>query len=141
MFAYFSAENFITVLTPAVYDYQYLPEVPVSKKSSVTFRVRAAADAHIALSNVYGDTERRTYEIVLGGWNNTKSVIRFGGQGPSVAEADTPQLLDSDEFKSFWIKWEKSCLQVNLACMILNKYIESSNSFYVCVCVCVCLYV
>src|SRR6218665_363284 len=75
------SENFITVLTPAVYDYQYLPEVPVSRKTHVAFRVHAAADAHIALSHVYGDTDRRTYEIVLGGWNNTKSAIRYGGKG------------------------------------------------------------
>lgn len=78
---YFCSENFITVLTPSVYDYQYLPEVPVSRKTHVAFRVHAAADAHIALSHVYGDTDRRTYEIVLGGWNNTKSAIRYGGKG------------------------------------------------------------
>ena len=59
-------ENYITVLTPAVYDYQYLPEVPVSNKTWVCFRLRAKCDAHIALSSVYGDVDRKTYEIVLG---------------------------------------------------------------------------
>lgn len=61
----FLVENFITVLTPAVYDYQYLPEVAISKKTYVKFKVRAKADAHIALSMAYGDTERRTYEVEL----------------------------------------------------------------------------
>jgi len=70
-------ENFITVMTPAVYDYQYLPEVAVSKKSHVTFRVRAGADAHVALSTMYGDTDRKTYELVLGGWNNSRSAVRY----------------------------------------------------------------
>ncbi len=51
------------MLTPAVYDYQYLPEVPVSDKRWITFRLQAKADAHIALSSVYGDTERKTYEV------------------------------------------------------------------------------
>ena len=64
-----------------MYDYQYLPEVPVSKKSKVSFRLRAAADGHVALSYVYGDTDRRTYEVVLGGWGNRRSAIRYGGRG------------------------------------------------------------
>ena len=71
------AENFITVMTPAVYDYQYLPEVAVSKKSHVTFRVRAGGDAHVALSTMYGDTDRKTYELVLGASNNSRSVVRY----------------------------------------------------------------
>ena len=86
------------MITPSVYDYQYLPEVPVSKKTHVSFRVRAAAEAHVALSNVYGDTDRRTYEIVLGGWNNSKSVIRYGGRGQNQVEKSTPGLLDSQDF-------------------------------------------
>ena len=57
----FLVENFITVMTPAVYDYQYLPEVPVSNKTSVSFRLKAKSNAHVALSSVYGDTERKTY--------------------------------------------------------------------------------
>lgn len=98
-------ENFITVLTPAVYDYQYLPEVPVSRKNHVTFRIMASAEAHVALSHVYGDTDRRTYEIVLGGWNNTKSAIRYGGRGPIEVEANTPGLLNAEDFQAFWIMW------------------------------------
>lgn len=53
------------MLTPAVYDYQYLPEVPVSDKRHIVFQVKAKADAHIALSSVYGDTDRKTYEVCL----------------------------------------------------------------------------
>ena len=38
---------------------------------------------------MYGDTERKTYEIVIGAQNNTKSCIREGGQGPVVQEVVT----------------------------------------------------
>jgi len=110
-YVYF-VENFITVLTPAVYDYQYLPEVAVSKKSQVTFRVRAGADAHVALSTMYGDTDRKTYELVLGGWNNSRSAVRYGGRGPVVAQVDTPSLLDPDNFRPFWISWDSDVIQV-----------------------------
>jgi len=105
-------ENFITVITPAVYDYQYLPEVAVSKKSHVTFRVRAGADAHVALSTMYGETDRKTYELVLGGWNNSRSAVRYGGRGPVVAQVDTPGLLDAGNFQSFWISWDSDAIQV-----------------------------
>jgi len=108
----YCVENFITVLTPAVYDYQYLPEVAVSKKSHVTFRVRAGADAHVALSMMYGDTDRKTYELVLGGWNNSRSAVRYGGRGPVVAQVDTPNLLSAYDFRSFWITWDSDVIQV-----------------------------
>lgn len=75
------SENFITVMTPALYDYQYLPEVAVSNKNHVSFRVMASGDAHVALSYVYGDTDRRTYEVVIGCRNNSRCAIRYGGRG------------------------------------------------------------
>jgi len=106
------AENFITVLTPAVYDYQYLPEVAVSRKSHVTFRVRAGADAHLALSTMYGDTDRKTYEVVLGAADNRRSALRYGGRGPVMVAVDTPCLLDADQLRPFWIGWESDSIQV-----------------------------
>ena len=60
------------MLTPAKYDYQFLPEVSVSKKRSIVFRVRAKADAHIALASVYGDTTEKCYEVLIGGSGNTR---------------------------------------------------------------------
>lgn len=114
------AENFITVITPSVYDYQYLPEVAVSKKSHVTFRVRAGADAHVALSRVYGDTDRTTYELVLGGWNNSRTAVRYGGRGPVVAQVDTPALLDRHDFRSFWISWDSDVIQVISATIFIR---------------------
>jgi len=100
------------VLTPALYDYQYLPEVAVSKKSHATFRVRAGADAHVALSTMYGDTDRKTYELVLGASYNSRSAVRYGGRGPAVVQVDTPGLLDSGELRPFWISWESQVIQV-----------------------------
>ena len=108
------------MITPSVYDYQYLPEVAVSKKSHVTFRVRAGADAHVALSRVYGDTDRTTYELVLGGWNNSRTAVRYGGRGPVVAQVDTPALLDRHDFRSFWISWDSDVIQVISATIFIR---------------------
>ena len=49
----------------------YILISPIISNNSFELNVKAPNDIHIKLSNM--DTE---YEIVLGGWNNTKSVIR-----------------------------------------------------------------
>ncbi len=49
---------------------------------------------------------------MIGGWDNTKSVIRAGGMGPIVEEATTLHILDGDEFRQFWISWDKGMVQV-----------------------------
>ena len=105
-------ENYITVLTPAKYDYQCLPEVSVSRKRYVAFRVCAMSDAHIALSSVYGDTSEGTYEIVIGADNNVKTMIRDGGQGEVMEWTVTRGVLSEEEFQPFWIGWDKETVAV-----------------------------
>ena len=47
----------------------------------------------------------------LGGWGNSKSVIRKQKQGTPVAEhSHTP--LDCDERKPFWIRWDENTIRV-----------------------------
>lgn len=43
-------------------------------------------------------------EVFIGGWQNSKSVIRYNQNKPEVAEADTPQILSGNEFRGFWIR-------------------------------------
>ena len=47
------------------------------------------------------------YEIFLGGWSNTKSVIRKNRAQPDVAEVPTPNILNGGEFRGFWVKWDQ----------------------------------
>jgi hypothetical protein len=96
------------VLTPAKCDYQCLPEVPVSTKTSVSFRVRAKSSAHVALSSVYGDTRESTYEVSIGTERNSVSLIRNGGEGEMVARTPSWGILDGEEFRVFWVSWEKN---------------------------------
>lgn len=46
------------------------------------------------------------YEIFIGGWGNSKSVIRKNRTKPDVAESNTPGILNPDEFRGFWVRWE-----------------------------------
>ena len=76
------------------------------------FTVKSCSDAHIALSSIPGDTTQKTYEIVLGGWSNTKSVIRIGRLGAVMMSRDTPGLLVCDKENPFWIAWKDNLFEV-----------------------------
>lgn len=43
-------------------------------------------------------------QVFLGGWGNSKSVIRKNRAKPDVAEAETPGILSGDESRGFWIR-------------------------------------
>jgi hypothetical protein len=50
---------------------KYILITPIISNNSFELNVKASNDIHIKLTNLYIE-----YEIVLGGWNNTKSVIK-----------------------------------------------------------------
>ena len=52
------------------------------------------------------------YEVVIGGSGNTKTWIRNSTYGVNEVTADTPDILNPDEFRSFWIKWENGLVEV-----------------------------
>lgn len=53
-------------------------------RDSIRFKVKASKDAHIALMSSNTDHDP-LFEIVLGGWANSKSVIRDRKQGRALA--------------------------------------------------------
>lgn len=90
--------------------------------------MRAANDAHLALVAQPTDAEP-ILEVFLGGWSNTKSVIRKNKQKPEKAEADTPDILNPTEFRGFWVRWSDNVVTVGRegeAAAILS-YEDDSN--------------
>lgn len=70
----------------------------------VNFKVRSAKDAHIALTS--GPVESDPIvEVFIGGWDNTKSVIRKNRNKPEKVETPTDGILSAGEFRGFWIRW------------------------------------
>ena len=64
--------------TPDEYTYQRATISP--KRNNFLFSVQACNDAHVTLSTNVGDTNSLTYEVVIGGFENTRSVLRDGVQ-------------------------------------------------------------
>jgi hypothetical protein len=54
----------------------YADGIHLEGKSSITFQLKGGHDAHILLQHDHNNLVDNVIEIVLGGWENSKSVIR-----------------------------------------------------------------
>jgi len=87
--------------------YQFFPVT----SGSLFFKVKAANDAHIALSPA--PTEGTPLiEIMIGGWGNTKTAIRKDRTKPDKALVDTPGILSAGELRGFWVRWANGNIAV-----------------------------
>lgn len=93
--------------TPDQHKYKFFP----FRNGIVQFRARAKNDLFICLS---GDASEKhpIIEINIGGWKNTKSMMRFNNKEPFVSECQTPNILDAEAFKGFWIRVTQSIVTV-----------------------------
>ncbi|XP_074115912.1 uncharacterized protein LOC141538384 isoform X1 [Cotesia typhae] len=83
---------------------------PISSQQ-LQFRIKAPNDAHVALTAGPFEGEPM-FEVFIGGWSNSKSVIRKNRSKPDITEAETPAILDANEFRGFWIRWNDGILSV-----------------------------
>jgi hypothetical protein len=82
----------------------YIP-IHTPHDNKVTVHFKASSDAHILLSN---DTDE--YEIVLGGWNNTGSMLRHNKK--DVIDKVMSCVLDPSIHKTFTVTIEENVLKV-----------------------------
>ena len=85
--------------TDTTYYYRYL-EIPTGTRR-IEFEAKANNDVHIALSP--SESSSDLYEIVIGGWGNTRSVIRRCKQCEAHTTVETDHYLSASEFRMFWI--------------------------------------
>ncbi|XP_072020010.1 uncharacterized protein [Amphiura filiformis] len=92
-----------------------MPKIP-SHADSITFKVRANNDVHVALARQPYDQEDspKIVEIVLGGWSNQESAIRDCQQCGDQTHESTPNLLSPDEDRHFNISFTDGYVQVGL---------------------------
>ncbi|XP_071951473.1 C3 and PZP-like alpha-2-macroglobulin domain-containing protein 8 [Antedon mediterranea] len=89
------------------------PILQVETTTRIEFSVVAKNDVHIALSSS-PEVMTPMYEIVIGGWKNTKSVIRRCAQCDIEKEHKETGILSVDEFTKFWISFVNGSIRVGL---------------------------
>ena len=101
---------YISVTGEKQYDYNNLRIIPPSMNyGSFSFEVMACSDATVGLFD-YVEIEQGSYpsyEIVIGGEDNTKTYIRRGDQSslPDEQVEDTPGILSCTDYVAFYIEW------------------------------------
>ncbi|XP_035694593.1 uncharacterized protein LOC118428599 [Branchiostoma floridae] len=85
-------------------EYLYRWDLPPVTGSRFEFEVQAGDHVHVALSAQNQDLSNM-YEVVIGGWGNSWSVIRLSKQGANQAEAQTPGITSPNQYRRFWITW------------------------------------
>jgi len=91
--------------------YNTFGETVTNDKFGIQFSALASSDVHVAL--MCGEKARTedAYEIVLGGWGNTRSVIRKGTQGEPLAVHNGVQ-VNARVMKAYWIEYDNGFLGV-----------------------------
>eukprot|EP00058_Branchiostoma_floridae_P026175 XP_002611665.1 hypothetical protein BRAFLDRAFT_117103 [Branchiostoma floridae] len=84
--------------------YRYRWDLPRLTEDRFTFDVQANNDVHVGLSSQSQDLDDM-YEIVIGGWSNTQSVIRRSKQGNNLVTVSTSGIISPTEYRKFWITW------------------------------------
>ncbi|CAG2202126.1 unnamed protein product [Mytilus edulis] len=85
----------------------------------INFKVQSCNDVHFAL--ISGQTEYDPlYEIVIGGWGNSKSVIRTSKQGSPVAQT-YGSYLNCNELVEFWISWSNITITLGTGVKTFNN--------------------
>lgn len=102
---FFQTASKIVLDLPPVYQYHYIDELStfIRHEKYIQIDIKGCHDAHFILSEHRNDSFS-SYEIVVGGWGNTQSVIRECKQCVSMATASHSP-LSCTEFRPFWVSW------------------------------------
>ena len=99
--------------TPQDYHYNHAWRT-VQARSSVSFKVRACNDAHVLFAKTQGVTTIDAYELLIGGWSNTKSVLRDRMQGEPLASVQLAGIVSCSQARWFWASWDLGKLRFGL---------------------------
>ena len=90
--------------------------------------VRACEDAYVGLFETY-NVNGNVYEIVIGGWRNTKSVIRKAKQGEHTVFKNAI-VLDCSKFVVMWVRWIGGVIKTgrgsSVGCDVLMSWTDPS---------------
>ena len=106
----------------------YILITPIISNNSFELNVKASNDIHIKITDMY-----REYEIILGGWDNTKSVIRTNND--EIFNLHKNDIADGNNYNLFRITITDNTLNIikNEELLIsqkIQKYFEIKNVFF-----------
>nr|XP_022289492.1 uncharacterized protein LOC111101332 isoform X1 [Crassostrea virginica]XP_022289493.1 uncharacterized protein LOC111101332 isoform X2 [Crassostrea virginica] len=98
-----SVQRTTKISTTKEFKYQYLDEygIPAQGSTTLTFKVKACNDAHLAIRT----PEIDPMEIVIGGWENSRSCIRIISMGDCLS-INVGGVLSCDEYRVFTLDWK-----------------------------------
>ena len=79
--------------------------------TSTVLYIKACSDAHIALASQVDNTQE-SYEVIIGGWENTQSAIRAKPGGDLETQVETVGILNCDIYKPLWVRWDGGHIEV-----------------------------
>ena len=119
------------VVNVTAYGYTYTL-YNVKEISNITFKVKGPNDAHIGLfadikSTFVGEP---FYEIVIGGWSNTRCALRkVGYSGPvkRFVGGDKHRYISAGSFLPYWISWTDNIIQLGHGATVGTRTIFTLN--------------
>lgn len=106
-------------IPPLFGEYLWLPgQLQVPSNGWITFEASASNDVFVCFAQVderTRNTMNALYEVVIGGWNNERDVIRIKSLGRSAATSflkTREEKLSLRHFKSFWMSIENGTVKL-----------------------------
>ncbi|XP_067664604.1 uncharacterized protein [Haliotis asinina] len=126
--------------SPVLRRYTFLP-LPVDsfkkmtgRTSSIVYLVKACNDAQITIHNRPDTYHTSAYQVVVGGYRNTKSLIRQCTRCPFLIIHEESSLLSCQEYRPFWLSWKNNVISVGKGQVIgkqtFMEYAEKNHTVF-----------
>ena len=93
-------------------------------RTYLKFRARANNDVHIAFTSHNSVTSGTAYDIVIGGWGNTRSTLRYSIEGSECVHTNHNPLSQTF-FDDFWVSWTGGYVRVGTGTSVGSSYFLS----------------
>jgi hypothetical protein len=101
----------------------------LSTCTSLVFQLKISTDAYLALTPTKDNYDGKIYEIVIGAFSNTCCIIRVAKQDNMVASGSSPNILDANCFRPFWISWTNKNILVGKGAVVGEHILAAYDEY------------